>query len=70
MSGKCVEVKNKNPFFWPLNLLPGLTHIQTFRHFLFNSFELTMRRDSKLRKCIAQMDNINMSHWTHHHLDS
>ena len=29
MSGDQTEVEKKEPLFWPLNLLPGLTHIRT-----------------------------------------
>ena len=32
MSGDQAEVEKKEPLFWPLNLLPGLTHIYTSYH--------------------------------------
>ena len=30
MSGDQAEVEKKEPLFWPLNLLPGLTHMAAF----------------------------------------
>ena len=30
MSGEHAEVKRKNPFYWPLDLLSGLIHLHIF----------------------------------------
>ena len=43
MSGEQAEVKKKNLLFWPLNLLPGLTHIG-----------MTVFQQQKIRKTATQ----------------
>ena len=32
MTGEHAEVERKKVFFWPLNLLPGLTHMRDFSY--------------------------------------
>ena len=37
MSGDQAEVEKKEPLFWPLNLLPGLTHMFTIEQTAVNN---------------------------------